>query len=127
MLRFACVTESDAETRDFLANARQQMRFAAALRNRQEAIDRGMLIERPVPGEASLDEMAETLPVGDTTTVAARLLADIRASRATHVMLNVQATGSTMEQAERTIAAFGRDIRPAIERGLAGAEPTRAP
>ena len=127
VLRFACVTESDAETRDFLVHARQQMRFAAALRNRQEAIDRGMLIERPVPGEASLDEMAEALPVGAAATVAARLLADIRASQATHVMLNVQATGSTMEQAERTIAAFGRDIRPAIERGLAGADQTRHP
>ena len=127
VLRFACVTEGDAETRDFLVHARQQMRFAAALRNRQEAIDRGMLIERPVPGEASLDEMADTLPVGAATTVAARLLADIRASRATHVMLNVQATGSTMEQAERTIAAFGRDIRPAIKRGLAGVDRTRDP
>lgn len=38
ILRFVCVTESDEETRDYLINARQQTRFAAALRNRQEAI-----------------------------------------------------------------------------------------
>ena len=39
ILRFVCVTESDEETLDYLVNARQQMRFAAALRNRQEAMD----------------------------------------------------------------------------------------
>ena len=119
VLRFACVTESDEETRDYLINARQQMRFAAALRNRREAIDGGMLIERPAPDEASLEQMAESLPVGDVATVATRLLADIRASGATHMMLNIQAAGSTPAQAERTIAAFGREIRPMIERSLA--------
>ena len=119
VLRFACVTESDEETRDYLANARQQMRFAAALRNRQEAMESGMLVERPVAGEPTLDEMADSLPVGNAATVAARLAADIRASGATHMMLNVQAAGSTMAQAERTIAAFAGEIRPEIERALA--------
>ena len=119
VLRFACVTESDAETLAYLANARQQMRFAAALRNRQEAMEGGMLVERPVKGEPSLEQMADSLPVGDAATVAARLAADIRASGASHMMLNVQAAGSTMAQAERTIAAFASEIRPAIERALA--------
>ena len=119
VLRFACVTESDEETRDYLINARQQLRFAAALRNRREAMDSGMLIERPFPGEPALEEMADNLPVGDAATVAARLLADIRASGASHMMLNVQAAGSTMAQAERTIRTFATEIRPAIERALA--------
>ena len=113
------MTESDEETRDYLINARQQMRFAAALRNRQEAMEGGMLVEKPFSGEASLDEMAANLPVGDAATVAARLTADIRASGASHMMLNIQAAGSTMTQAERTIRAFASDIRPAIERALA--------
>ena len=118
ILRFVCVTESDEETRDYLVNARQQMRFAAALRNRQEAMDGGMLVERPFSGEPSLEEMADNLPVGDAATVAARLTADIRASGASHMMLNIQAAGSTMVQAERTIRAFAGEIRPAIERAL---------
>jgi alkanesulfonate monooxygenase SsuD/methylene tetrahydromethanopterin reductase-like flavin-dependent oxidoreductase (luciferase family) len=118
VLRFVCVTESDEETYDYLANARQQMRFAAALRNRQEAIDGGMLIEKPVPNEVSLDEMAENLAVGDAATIAERLIADIHASKASHVMLNVQAAGSTMVQAQRTIETFGREIRPMIDRAL---------
>ena len=119
ILRFVCLTESDEETRDYLVNARQQMRFAAALRNRQEAMDGGMLVERPFSGEPPLEEMAASLPVGDAATVAARLTADIRASGASHMMLNIQAAGSTMVQAERTIRAFASEIRPAIERALA--------
>ena len=119
ILRFVCVTESDEETLDYLVNARQQMRFAAALRNRQEAMDGGMLIEKPFSGEPTLEEMAASLPVGDAATVAARLTADIRASGASHMMLNIQAAGSTMAQAERTIRAFASEIRPAIERALA--------
>ncbi len=119
ILRFVCVTESDEETRDYLVNARQQTRFAAALRNRQEAMDGGMLVEKPFAGEVSLDEMAQNLPVGDAATVAARLAADIRASGASHMMLNIQSSGSTMAQAERTIRAFASEIRPAIERALA--------
>ena len=119
ILRFVCVTESDEETLDYLVNARQQMRFAAALRNRQEAMDGGMLVERPFSGEPPLEEMAASLPVGDAATVAARLTADIRASGASHMMLNIQAAGSTMVQAERTIRAFASEIRPAIERALA--------
>ena len=119
ILRFVCVTESDEETRDYLINARQQMRFAAALRNRQEAMEGGMLVERPFAGEPPLDEMAANLPVGDAATVAERLAADIRASGASHMMLNIQAAGSTMAQAERTIRAFAGEIRPAIERALA--------
>ena len=118
ILRFVCVTESDEETRDYLVNARQQMRFAAALRNRQEAMDGGMLIEKPFSGEPPLEEMAASLPVGDAATVAARLTADIRASGASHMMLNIQAAGSTMAQAERTIRAFASEIRPAIDRAL---------
>ena len=119
ILRFVCVTESDEETLDYLVNARQQMRFAAALRNRQEAMDGGMLIERPFSGEPPLEEMAANLPVGDAATVAARLTADIRASGASHMMLNIQAAGSTMAQAERTIRAFASEIRPRIARALA--------
>ena len=113
------MTESDEETLDYLVNARQQMRFAAALRNRQEAMDGGMLVEKPFSGEPPLEEMAASLPVGDAATVAARLTADIRASGASHMMLNIQAAGSTMAQAERTIRAFASEIRPAIERALA--------
>lgn len=120
ILRFLCVTERAEEARDYLINVRHQLRLAAALRNRQQRMDGGMLVAQPVENEASLDEMAANLAVGDVKTVAARLAADIRASAATHVMLNIQTLGSTMAQARRTIDLFGREIRPRIERALGG-------
>ncbi len=118
ILRFLCVTESEAETRDYLTTARHQLRLAAALRNRRQMVDGGMLVETPVENEASLDEMAANLAVGDVETVTARLVADIQASRASHLMLNIQTLGSTMTQARRTIELFGREVRPRIERAL---------
>ena len=62
ILRFVCVTESDEETRDYLVNARQQMRFAAALRNRQEAMEGGMLIERRLPASRRWTRWRRTCP-----------------------------------------------------------------
>ena len=118
ILRFACVTESPAETEAYLENVRYQLRLAAALRNRGEAMERGMIVEAPTPGEQSLEELARNLPVGDPETIAERLTADIKASGASHVMLNIQAGASTPAQSRRTIDAFARDIRPAIERAL---------
>jgi alkanesulfonate monooxygenase SsuD/methylene tetrahydromethanopterin reductase-like flavin-dependent oxidoreductase (luciferase family) len=118
ILRFCCVTESRAETEAYLRAARHQLRLALALRSRQEQLDGGLLIERPAAGEASLEEMARNLAVGDAETVTARLLADLEASRASHLMLNIQTIGSTMAQAERTVAVFAREIRPALEQAL---------
>jgi alkanesulfonate monooxygenase SsuD/methylene tetrahydromethanopterin reductase-like flavin-dependent oxidoreductase (luciferase family) len=118
ILRFVCVTESTSETEAYLKNVRYQLRLAGALRNRSETMERGMMVEAPIPGEPSLEELAKNLPVGDAETVAERLHADIKASGANHVMLNIQAGASTMVQARRTIDAFASDIRPAIERAL---------
>lgn len=118
ILRFACVTESAAETEAYVENTRYQLRLATALRNRDEAMAGGMMIEAPAPDEQSLEEMARNLPVGNAETVAERLIADIRASGASHVLLNIQAGASTMTQARRTMDAFAREIRPAIESAL---------
>jgi len=118
ILRFACVTQSAAETEAYVENARYQLRLAAALRHRHEAMDGGMMIETPSLVEQSLEEITNNLPVGDAETVAERLTADIKASGASHVMLNIQSGASTLAQARHTMDAFARDIRPAIEKAL---------
>ena len=118
ILRFACVTESAAETEAYVENARYQLRLATALRNRDEAMDGGMMIESSAPGEQSLEELARNLPVGDAETVAERLTADIKASGASQVLLNIRAGDSTMTQARRTMDVFAQEIRPAIEKAL---------
>lgn len=118
ILRFACVTESLKETNEYVENALYQLRLAASLRSRAEVMQGASMIEKSVPGELSLDEMAKNLPVGDAETVAVKLLEDIQASGASHVMLNIRAGCSTMQQAKRTITAFETTIRPIIEDAL---------
>ena len=115
VLRFCCVTESRAETEAYLIAARHQLRLASALRNQKQDMDGGMLIERPVEGEVSLEDMARNLPVGDVETVTTRLIADLKASKASHVMLNIPTLGSTVAQAQRTIDLVARDIGPALQ------------
>ena len=94
------------------------MRLAASLRARAEVMDGASMIEQPIPNEPTLEEMEENLPVGNAEIVAKKLLADIHASQATHIMLNIRAGRSTMEQAHRTIDAFSSFIRPFIEKSL---------
>ncbi|MBJ26868.1 MAG: LLM class flavin-dependent oxidoreductase [Alphaproteobacteria bacterium] len=118
ILRFACVTESDEETIKYLENARYQLRLAASLRARAEVMDGALMIEQPILNEPTLDEMADNLAVGRPETVAEKLIADIRSSNASHVMLNIRTGDSTIEQAHRTIDAFKNSIRPLIDKTL---------
>ena len=63
VLRFACVTDSKAEAREFAENARWQLRLAGALRRREEAMEGHMLIEKPGPNEPTLEQIqAQGLP-----------------------------------------------------------------
>ena len=117
ILRFACVTKDDEETESYLENARYQLRLAMSLRNRSEAMNSGMMVERPVSNEPTLKQIEKNLAIGDVQTVAARLLDDIRASGANHIMLNIQAGSSTLDQAKRTMDALPK-IRAAIADGL---------
>ena len=113
ILRFACVTKDDVETESYLENARYQLRLATSLRNRAEVMDSGMMIERPVSNELTLNQMEKNLAIGSVQTVATRLRDDIRASGANHIMLNIQAGSSTVAQAKRTMDALPK-IRAAI-------------
>ena len=77
-----------------------------------------MMKEVPVEDELTIAEMEKNLPVGDAETVASRLIADIQASGASHVMLNIQAGASSFRQSQNTISQFARDVRPIVERSL---------
>ena len=118
ILRFICITKSKAETHEYLENVRYQLRLAVSLRNRAEAMDGDMMRELSVVDELTIGEMEKNLPVGDAETVASRLIADIQASGASHVMLNIQAGASNFRQSQNTISLFSRDVRPIVERSL---------
>ncbi len=100
VLRHVCVTESRAEARDFLDSVRHQIRLSQSLRHRRQAIDRGMLVEVPWEGEATLEQMAEHILVGSPI-IAERLAAEVRAAQPCHYLLQFQAGDSPQPLALR--------------------------
>ncbi len=116
--RFMCVTPSRAEALEYVDHCRHQMRLASALRRRAEAMDNGMMIERPFPDEPPLEEMADNLLVGDSETIAERLAGEIRAGRPSHVMFHFQVGGSPQARALHSMEKFATEIRPMLEREL---------
>jgi len=115
-LRPFCVTSDPAEAARFLENARWQIRLSQSLRRREQAMDGGMLIEKPWDGEPSLEEMAAHMLVGDAATVAARMAAEIRAASPCHYLLQVQVGDMDPATGLRSIAAWQREVKPLLER-----------
>ncbi len=116
--RFMCVTESRAETLDYVDNARHQMRLASALRRRAEVMDGAMMTEVPIPNEISLEAMADNLLVGDCETIAERLANEIRAARPKQMMFHFQVGGSPHVKALETMEKLMTTIKPLVEREL---------
>ena len=117
-LRHMCVTDSKAEAEGFLENIRYQIRLSQSLRHREQGMQGGILLEKPWPGEMSLEDMARHMLVGDAETIAERMLAEIRAARPCHYLLQFQAGASTTALALRSIEGFATKVRPLLERAL---------
>lgn len=116
--RFLHITDSRAEALEYAEHCRHQMRLASALRRRAENISGGMMNEIPFPGESTLEEMVDALPIGSVETVAERLCAEIRAANPCQIMFHIQVGGSTQAQALNTIEKFATAVRPLIEKEL---------
>jgi alkanesulfonate monooxygenase SsuD/methylene tetrahydromethanopterin reductase-like flavin-dependent oxidoreductase (luciferase family) len=117
-LRHMCVTDDKAEAEGFLENIRYQIRLSQSLRHREQHMQGGMLLEKPWPGEMSLEDMARHMLVGDAHTIAERMAAEIRAAQPCHYLLHFQAGASTVAQALRSIERFATAVRPLLEREL---------
>jgi alkanesulfonate monooxygenase SsuD/methylene tetrahydromethanopterin reductase-like flavin-dependent oxidoreductase (luciferase family) len=118
VLRHVCVSDSRAEVADFLDNVRHQIRLSQSLRHQQQAIESGMLIEKPWEGEATLEDMARHMLVGSPETIAERIVAEIQAAQPCHYLLQFQAGDSPQQLALRSIERFAAEIRPLIEKAV---------
>lgn len=118
VLRHVCVSDSRAEVRDFLDNVRHQIRLSQSLRHRRQSIDRGMLIEKPWEGEATLEEMAQHMLVGSPETIAQRIAEEIRRAQPCHYLLQFQAGDSAQKLALSSIERFAAEVRPLIEKAV---------
>lgn len=119
MLRFACVTDSKDEAREFVENCRFQVRLAANLRNRHEVMeDTGMMQEIPLENEPDLDQMIENMIVGDAETCAEKLVDEIRRVRTSHIAMFFQVGRFPNVQAMRSLDRFASEVVPLIEKEI---------
>ena len=119
LLRFACVTDSKREAREFADNALFQNRLAANLRRRQEVMDdTGMMQEIPLDDEPSIDEIVDNLLIGDAETVAEKVVNEIRQVRPIHLASFFQVGRFPHDRAMRSIERFADEVMPAVEKEL---------
>jgi alkanesulfonate monooxygenase SsuD/methylene tetrahydromethanopterin reductase-like flavin-dependent oxidoreductase (luciferase family) len=118
VLRHVCVTEDRAEARDFLDNVRHQIRLSQSLRHREQEVHRGMLVEKPWEGEASLEEMARHMLVGSAEVIAERMAEEIRRAQPCHYLLQFQAGDSPQRLALASIERFAAEVRPLLEKAV---------
>jgi alkanesulfonate monooxygenase SsuD/methylene tetrahydromethanopterin reductase-like flavin-dependent oxidoreductase (luciferase family) len=117
-LRHMCVTDSRDEAMEFLDHVRHQIRLSQSLRRREQAMQGGMLVEKPWSGEASLEEMARHMLVGPPAVIAERMAEEIRQAEPCHYLLQFQAGGSPLDLALRSIGRFAAEVRPLLERAV---------
>jgi alkanesulfonate monooxygenase SsuD/methylene tetrahydromethanopterin reductase-like flavin-dependent oxidoreductase (luciferase family) len=117
-LRHMCITDDKAEAASFLDHVRYQIRLSQSLRHREQGMQDGMLIEKPWPGEMSIDDMASHMLVGDARTIAERMVQEIRLAKPCHYLLQFQAGGSSTALALRSIERFATQVRPLLEKAL---------
>lgn len=119
LLRFACVTDSKAEAREFAENALFQNRLAANLRRRQEVMDEtGMMAEIPLPEEPTIDEIVDNVLIGDAETVAEKVAEEIRQVRPIHIASFFQVGRYPHAKAMKSIERFASEVIPAVEKEL---------
>jgi alkanesulfonate monooxygenase SsuD/methylene tetrahydromethanopterin reductase-like flavin-dependent oxidoreductase (luciferase family) len=116
--RFCCITDDRDEAMRFAENARYQARLASHLRRREEAMEGTMLVDKPVAGEATLDEVRDNLLIGNADEVARKLAAEIRILEPAHLCLSLKVGNTPHATAMRTTERFMAEVKPRLEREL---------
>lgn len=121
--RFAALTaahvcDSRAEALEFAENLRYQVRLSANLRNREETLENGMLRDRPIADEPSLERIADALMIGPAAHCAARCVDLLERVRPCHVALYFSVGRIPPERALRSMERFAREVVPAVEKAV---------
>ncbi len=119
VLRFACVTNSREEARLFADNALFQNRLAVNLRNRQEVMDEtGMMMEKPIDNEPSIDRIVDNLIIGDVETCIEKCVQTIRRVRPVHIAMFFQVGNFPHDKAMRSLERFAEEVVPGVEKEI---------
>jgi alkanesulfonate monooxygenase SsuD/methylene tetrahydromethanopterin reductase-like flavin-dependent oxidoreductase (luciferase family) len=120
--RFAHITGSREEGMRFAENARYQSRLASSLRRRQEVMQGTVLVDVPFPDEPPLETIYDDLLIGDAETVAEKLVAEIHATKPTHVCFSFKVGDTPHAAAMRSMELMMGEVKPRVERALGPVE-----
>jgi alkanesulfonate monooxygenase SsuD/methylene tetrahydromethanopterin reductase-like flavin-dependent oxidoreductase (luciferase family) len=118
--RFAHITSSREEGMRFAENARYQSRLASSLRRRKEVMKGTVLVDVPFPDEPAVETIYDDLLIGDAETVAEKLVAEIQAAKPVHVCFSFKVGSTPHAAAMRSMELMMRDVKPKVEKALAG-------
>jgi alkanesulfonate monooxygenase SsuD/methylene tetrahydromethanopterin reductase-like flavin-dependent oxidoreductase (luciferase family) len=116
--RFAHITDSREEGMRFAENARYQTRLASSLRRRQEVMKGTVLVDVPFPDEPPLETIYDDLLIGDVETVAAKLVAEIHATKPVHVCFSFKVGNTPHEAAMRSMELMIGEVKPKVDKAL---------
>ena len=116
--RFAHITDSREDGMRFAENARYQSRLASSLRRRQEVMQGTVLVDVPFPDEPPLETIYDNLLIGDSETVAEKLVAEIHATRPVHVCFSFKVGNTPHKAAMRSMELMIGEVKPLVEKAL---------
>jgi alkanesulfonate monooxygenase SsuD/methylene tetrahydromethanopterin reductase-like flavin-dependent oxidoreductase (luciferase family) len=116
--RFAHITDSREEGLRFAENARYQSRLASSLRRREEVMQGTQLVDRPFPGEPSLEQIRDNLLIGDVETVAEKLAEELRTLNPAQVCFSFKVGATPHAAAMRSMELMIGEVKPRVERAL---------
>lgn len=118
------VSESETDARAQLHHARWHVRMTRALHDNTQVVERGLVVEQPVAGEPSLDDLYDRhVFFGTPERVAQRLDALLRDTGVTYLNCVMAVGGLEHEKVLRSMRLFAREVAPRF-RDRVGTAPT---
>ncbi|MFN0042169.1 MAG: LLM class flavin-dependent oxidoreductase [Alphaproteobacteria bacterium] len=118
VMRYFHLTDSQAEARDAAERCRYSTRVSLSLRLDYAKLNGIVVEERPVPNEASLDDLQRNMVIGDAHVCAARIVEDFEALRATHFALYIQPGDLSHARVMHSLEKFAKECVPLVAKEI---------
>ena len=119
VLRFAFVSDDKKQVEHYVDCARYQQRLAVSLKNRQESVIDGYMIEeKPYEEELPFERLVDNIPAGDVETCAASMVDVIRRVKPVHIAIQPQLGDIDHKQSLKSMERWATEVIPAIEKAL---------
>lgn len=121
--RYVFVSSDRAEVRRAAEGVRYAGRCAGHMRLGAQTLDGHRIVDLPVAGEPTLEEIEAALPIGDAATVAERIVREIKDVGITDLSCFMWPAGVELRAVLRSMELFGTEVMPRVLRALAANQP----